>query len=330
MKTVPYPESNRAVAVSPSPLSHRARSVRNAFSMAELLVALAVLSLISVIVAQLVNSSGKVAMGSRMRLDAEGQARLVLGRIGDDLARRVRLRDADCLFVAANGNDSMYFYSEAPAAFGSGTVTQDKSGVALIGYRIAGAGSENENQLERLGKGLKWAGATSGKPDSMILVSIDSAGAALPGSRMTNAFSSVVGAAPSYNDGVDSTYQLLSDGVIRLEIAFLKKDGTITQDVNGDGSRIASSLDDVAAVIVTIAVLDEYSQKQITKAKLAQIASALGDPTPAELSANPPVLMARKWQSELSSPAFATSVDAPASVIAKIRAYQRIYPLKAL
>ncbi|HSI86480.1 MAG: type II secretion system protein J [Candidatus Methylacidiphilales bacterium] len=298
-----------------------------AFSMAEVLVAMAVLSLITLMVAQLVTSSGNLALGSRKRLDAESQARLVLSRIGDDLARMVQRSDADCLFATAPGNDAIYFYSEAPAAFGSGTGTADKSSVALVGYRIATAPSDNENRLERLSKGLKWSGSASSSAQSIVLVTTDASGMPVSASRMTNAWAGAVGTSPSYRNGTDTTYQLLADGVIRLEVAFLTTNGTVTQDPQGTGSGATTSLGKVSAIIVTIAVLDETSQKYVDKTKLTQIAAALSDPTQADFSSSPPLLVAKKWQNQLNSGTFATTTGIPTSVAAQIRVYQRIFPL---
>jgi prepilin-type N-terminal cleavage/methylation domain-containing protein len=298
---------------------------RRAFTLIEMLAAMAVLSLITVMVAQLVSSSSLLAIGSRKRLDAEGQARLVLGRIGDDLARRLNRDDAQVLFANPSGNDAFYFYSEAPASFAFGVGSDEKSAVALVGYRInAAAGGDNEGRLERLGKGLQWSGTGA----SLILVSKDASGAVIPESLLETAWSSEVGGAPRYQNSTDTRYQILADGVIRLESAFLMEDGTLTQDPEGDGDGVTASLDGVAAIVVAIAVLDETSQKLTTPSQLAGIAGALSDPSAASFSADPPVLMAAQWQKEMNASGFAAAAGVPQVVASQIRVYQRIYPLK--
>lgn len=298
---------------------------RRAFSLSEMLVAMAVLALITLMVAQLVSSSSSLAIGSRKRLDAESQARLVLGRIGDDLARMLRRTDAEVLFANPPGNDAFYFYSEAPASFDFSLTSDQKSSVALVGYRInAVAGGGNEGRLERLGKGLQWSGTGA----SLILASEDASGTVIPESLLKTAWSSEVGSAPRYQDSTDTMYQILADGVIRLESAFLMEDGTLTQDPDGDGDGVTASLEGVAAIVVAIAVLDETSQKIVTPSQLADLAGSLSDPSVSDFTDDPPALMAAQWQEEMNAGGLAAAAGVPQVVASQLRVYQRIYPLK--
>jgi len=307
--------------------------VRRAFTLTEMLVAMAVLSLIVLIVGQMVSSSSNLAIGARKRLDAEEQARLLMGRIGDDLTRRLIRKDVEVLFANPAGNDAFYFYSEAPASFDASVGSTKKSAVALLGYRInSDNSSDNYARLERLGKGLQWDGSSL----SPIFVTYDSSGNVLSQSKLANAWPTAVGNSPEFRNGTDGKFQLLADGIIRLETAFLMKDGKITQDPNKSAapvgplaSPVTTDLTQVSAIIVAIAILDETSQKVAGASKLPAIASALDDPVATDLAKNPPVLMAQTWRDKIDSGAVASAAGIPAAVASQIRIYQRIYLLQA-
>ena len=76
--------------------------------------------LIAVFIAQLFNSATATATMSRKHIDADEEARLVLDRMGSDLARMVKRPDVNYIFCKNTGggttgaNDAMFFYSEAP------------------------------------------------------------------------------------------------------------------------------------------------------------------------------------------------------------------------
>ena len=90
-------------------------SLLRGFSILELLVAVAVLSILVVMVAQMLGSASTVTSGSRKRMAADEEARIVLDRMAADIARMVKREDVDSLFLSKAGNDEMYFYSESPA-----------------------------------------------------------------------------------------------------------------------------------------------------------------------------------------------------------------------
>ena len=170
--------------------------------------------------------------------------------------------DVDYLFYkqdsASTGrvNDKLFFYSEAPAYYavtssGGSSTPAPQGSVALVGYRVHNEPDPSDSthtrvipRLERLGEGLSWDQATSndatttsadGTPGGMIFLST-LAGTATPLPATTLAGTS---AAPgqwgktigtvgnSYDDGVSSNYHAIGDQVLRLEIAFLLKDGTV-------------------------------------------------------------------------------------------------------
>ncbi len=289
--------------ITPSQASPAAKG----FSILELLVAMAVMAMLVLMVAQLVQSGTAVIAGSRKNLDADAQAREVFSRFALDLAQMVKRPDVDAVFSTNAGNKKAFFFSEAP---GFASSTTNLGTLSLVGYRVG-----TNAGLERLGKGLPWSGAGG---VTFLTYTNSSSSNALPGSTIPGAWESVVGPAPDYN-GTDTDYHLLAPGVFRFDYCFLKKDGSysLTRDPSG-GFR------DVAAVVVSLAVLDGDSKKIATGTN--NLAGALPDPTSSHLAAN--VLPAELWQNAVNdSSSFASAAGVPQATAARVRIYQRAIPL---
>jgi prepilin-type N-terminal cleavage/methylation domain-containing protein len=101
---------------------------------------------------------------------------------------------------------------------------------------------------------------------------------------------------------------------------------------------------DVQAIVVTIAILNQTSQKLIPTAKLTTslqaMATALQGPTwnpttgrlnnsvpSGQTQTTPPVLMASTWQNEVNQTSFATTAQVPQAVAGQVRIYQRFFYL---
>ena len=208
----------------------------------ELLVAVTVLVLLIVMVAQLTDSATSVTSNSRKHMDADSQARVVFDRMANDFARIVNRKDVDYLFFKQNGsgsgaNDKLFFFSEAPAYYDDTVSGGKKSSVALVGYRIHlnpdpdNAGKQAP-QLERLGKGLLWNGQVNSGADPGAMVFLTGTpGSAIPdpASTLAEHWNAILGSVTNnFDDGGDSTYHVLGEQVFRLEISFLLSDGTIS------------------------------------------------------------------------------------------------------
>lgn len=298
---------------------------RQAFTLTELLVAISVLTLLTTFVAQLVNNATIVTTHSRKRVDADSQARMVFDRLTGDFAKMLKRSDVDYLFCKQDGNDRMFFYSEAPAYYdGSSSSLKPRSSMALLGYRI-----NSHYQIERLGKQLSWGGDSSTQPGSTIFLTYPAPTVTtpkpspLPTSLLENNWTDAIGSAPTY-DGSDSDYHVLADQVCRFEFCFQMKDGTYVLDPTGSSSSTVHSLKDVVAIVVGLVVLDSASQ-QI--ADISKVSKAFDDPTVAKITANPPVLMGESWRQQLLKPGFAASAGIPQAAASQIRIYERYFPL---
>jgi prepilin-type N-terminal cleavage/methylation domain-containing protein len=299
------------------------------FTLVEIVVSMTVLLILVLLSTQMFNGTAAVISGNTKHLDADSQARLVLDRMGVDFAGIVIRPDVDYYFQknpSANvtgPNDQFAFYSQTTGYYPAGVSssaqgTAEKSNLALVGYRI-----NSSYQLERLSKALVWNGvnATGGASDSdpvSPMVFLPST-LALP--------STTTGAAATWpqiaGNGTDQDYQVIGDQVLRLEICFLVRTSPTATATLSDTPYIAphttiSGLQDVAAVVVSLAVLDPTSRTLLTTANLAAIDDHLADDNGTLLASSP----AKLWKADLLS---APQWGLPATAASQIRVYERYF-----
>jgi len=294
-------------------------SPTKAFTIIELLVAVAILAVLVILIAQLVQSGSSVISRSRGHLSADAQAREVFSRLGRDLAGMPVTIDLGPVVSAKN--DKMFFYSESP---GFSSLSADQaSTLSLVGYRV------NTNaQMERLGSGLGWASTNSPVFVSYSTNMLAKNSVPISGSSLAGAWGSVLGSGSDY-EGTSSDYHLIADGVFRLAFTFRKSDGsyvlpyTYLNSTSIDVSK--GALSEVTSVIVTLAVLDSDSRK--IASDLSGLSAALPDPTQARLDSGE--LPAETWQKLIqNASSFANSAGIPVAAASKIKIYQRSFPLK--
>ncbi len=194
-----------------------------AFTLVEVLVSVAILSLLTVMITQLTNNASSTTLKNLKYLEAEGQARMVFDRMASDFFKMVKRSDTDIIFAKSPGNDGLFFYSEAPAYYENAEIARSaKNSVALIGYRI-----NSKLQLERLGKGLTWDEPAGGTVPGSVVFLTFSSGSAGPdlASTIEGKWPSIGSFRGNYSNGTDPDYNVLSDQVFRLEVAFLLSDG---------------------------------------------------------------------------------------------------------
>jgi type II secretory pathway component PulJ len=297
-----------------SPSKASFRRPRTSFTLIEIMVAVAVMTLLIVLVVQLIEGGNTIILGSRKHLSADAQAREVFSRFNLDIHRMPFRSDIDV--ILSSNNNTLFFLSETIGSYSSSgsSKTADRSTLSLVGYRV-----NSQAQLERLGKGLNWT-------NSLFLSYSTNAPAsnstAISASTLTTAWSSVVGTAPSYDNGTDSDYRVFASGVFRFFFCFQKKDGTysITLDQNALQGRFHGA----TAIILTLAVLDDESRKIVTD--FSKLASALPTPTQSDLDNGK--LPAQLWEDAVNDTVtFATAANIPQPTAARVRIYQRSFSL---
>src|SRR5262249_8312923 len=131
-----------AVQATRLPLQHRF----NAFTLAELLVSVGVLVVLTLLATQLFDSAVKIITLGHRQMDADSQARELFDRMAIDFTQMVRRSDVDYYLKASTtandctlctrqrGNDQIAFFSTVPGW--SAITGPQQSPVSIIGYRI--------------------------------------------------------------------------------------------------------------------------------------------------------------------------------------------------
>lgn len=259
------------------------RGFKAGFTLIELLVAIAILAIVVVIAFQIIGMAGKTVTTDNKKIDGLTQARQALDRFGLDWNARVVRDDVPVSLTSQSGNDSISFVSRIPAPTG------DRA-MAVVEYQLnTNQAGSNTYKLERGALGFNWNGTS---PTFTVPMTN------LPALQATNR-------------------QTLSPGIFRLKYALLTKESGTTSATLTNGST--TSLTNLAAVVVGVAVIDDKSRKLLSAQQLQSLAAALPDPP----ASNPDPLAT--WQAAINSPDFATKAGIPPGVVPGVRVYQRYF-----
>jgi len=339
------------------------RSSKRAFTLVEMVAAIAVLTLLLAIILSIVNAASKVADNAFRSGDSSEEATQILDRISADVAGMIIRPDVDQYYVNQAGNDEMFFYSQTPGYFGTSTApvtSTEQSPVSLIGYRISTTANANlPPMLERLVQGVTWDGQTGTLPLPFLTfaapTSVSLAPAAATGGTIPLAWSAASPdpiTDPDTNPDTSASYwHTVGPQVFRLEICYQLRDGSFTlkpptpsappalsTSTTSPVPPVPGSINDTTGIVVAIAVLDTKSRQIVPPASWAGLITALKDPTQTDLGPSPytvgstppvPILMNTTWNNALQASGFAQSVGIPQMAAAQITVYQRYYPLTA-
>ncbi len=314
------------------------------FTLIEMMVSVAVLSLIVVAVAQITNTTAAVVHGTR-RMDADTESRLIFNHMAIDFGHMLKRSDLDyssfkqpagtlsSLYgggaISANlqtGNDECAFYTESDGYFSGSSQPsgQGKSPVVLVAYMIANDPVTESPSLLRMGKGLGWEPASSSQAGAWQSV------AYLPTqltSQWTDLFSG------------DPDYKTVGDDVFRFEYMYLLKSspsaGTSAPShlsiVPWDttlGHTSINGFADVSAIVVTLAILDNTNRKLVSNytALTSSLVDAVGPTTAGSYG----ISTASVWNAEVNSSTFAATVKIPRQAANQVRIYERYFYLNTL
>jgi len=266
-----------------------------AFTLAELLVSVFVLVIITLIVAQLMTSATAVTRTGHKQIETDTQARVVFDRMALDFAQMLKRIDVDYYVkqkAAYNGHgnghgcgrgrngdkgsDQIAFFSQVPGYYPSGIAQQ--SSISLVAYRV-NEGNANNNpaygRLERMAKGLVW-NALDNNPNSNSPSPIVFA----PGqiAAGTGPWGGPWSAAISNDNGAgsrDLDYEVIGPGVFRFEYYYVLTNGRITDwpwdrfdfpDQLTIYNPVQLGLSQVEAIAVSIAAIDPAGRALIQAA----------------------------------------------------------------
>ena len=278
--------------------------------MAEMLVAVAVLTLLILLFARFLNSASTITTLGTKRIDADSSARPLLDRMGVDFSQMVKRSDVSYFAkTQANtqvGNDQIAFYSAVTGYYPS---PSKQSPVSLVAYRVnSDSTSPSYNKVERMGKGLIWSGAS---PTYIPILFLAPAGAS------TTTIDNIWPAATNSSTS-DSDYELVGSHVFRFEYYYLLTTGALSSGPWTSTNTFA--IKDVAAIVVAIAAIDPKSKVLVTNSQIATIAGSLSDYT---APMGPGQLLA-EWETALHG-----ITGIPRQVISNIRLYERYFYLSS-
>jgi len=289
------------------------RDLSSAFTLIELVLAIGVLVMLVILIGHLMNGATLAIKQGGKRMDSDSQIRVIFDRMANDFGAIIRRKDVDYIFAKQNGNDTMYFFSEAAKYFDTSVSDSAKSSLALVGYRV------NSNfQLERLSRGLTWDGQVGPSPAPGSIIFLTPSGSLTPLSSSTIAgnWAAAVGTGPSYSNGTGTDYHVIGDQVYRLEFSFLQTNGTISTSVTS-----YNGLQAISAIIVGVGMLDDTSRLLVAPPN-GQITSTVGIPMVNALpDAVDGVAPLQTWKAS----SYMTTSGIPAAAAGQLRIYERTF-----
>ena len=304
-RTAPWLQRSSAFSLS----KQRGRS--GGFTLAELLVSMGVLVLLTLLATQLLNSAAIIMALGHRQMDADSQSRELFDRMAIDFAQMVRRSDVDYYLKASTtandcrlctrqrGNDQIAFYSTVP---GWSSLTGAQQGpVSIIGYRINVSGTTLSNRMERLGEALVWNGATGdsrsdGRPASVIFWAPLN-----PWATLSN-----------------NPFDIIGRDVFRFEYYYLLKNGDLSSTPWYATSSVRG-LQDVSAIVVDIAVIDPKSRVLLNNSDIEGLAEDLAD-----YSGHAPGGLLTDWRATLDG-----NRILPRPALSNVRLYERSFYLSS-
>ena len=231
------------------------------FTVAELLVSIVVVVIITLIASQVMTSATAITRTGNKHFDTDTQARVVLDRMALDFAQMVKRTDVDYYIKQPNkynghgnghgcglgrngdkGSDQMAFYSQVPGYYPPGTAAE-QSPISLVAYRVneGAPTSDRYGRLERMAKGLRWNGVDNSTGNSATYPIVFATGQFPGGNQGSCPYAGTTGPwaarSPGWSAAIcndngnwsqDPDYEVIGPGVFRFEYYYLLKNGRVT------------------------------------------------------------------------------------------------------
>jgi prepilin-type N-terminal cleavage/methylation domain-containing protein len=233
---------------------------KKGFTLAEILCAMAVLSILVLLIAQLMGGAAKTMNFSENKMDVEGQVRTTFASMSNDFTNMIKKANVDIYFskiptaalpsplnpALPDNNDAIYFYAQSEAVPAVGQVPTDASPFSIVGYQVipyvSNYGGINKTlyHLVRYSR-LLTLDSTGGAPGP-IFCTYQSASSKsgynsfhVPDTNFPPDDSSTLAGGPwasdiPYTSGTSTTdlplYHTIADGIFRMEYTFLHTDGS--------------------------------------------------------------------------------------------------------
>lgn len=272
-------------------------SSARAFSLIEIIVAVAVLVIIATFVAQLTKTASTLISSGNKHLDVDNEAREVLDRMGIDIANMLKRSDVDYWLkqsgaryypghsaghsngnghskqLTQQGSDQMAFYSQVPGYYPSGYSSTQNSPISLVAYRINTA----SNQMERMCKGLLWNGVSNSNGQNAVQPVLFSP------SPIPSTLTIATNWPAATNTNADQDYEVIGPNIFRFEYYYLLKNGQVTDNPWDTDTTLVplhtsiNGLADVQAILVAVAAIDPKSRALLSDQNVTDLISNMID-----------------------------------------------------
>jgi hypothetical protein len=339
-----------------------------AFTLAELLVSVFVLSIIIFMVAQLMTSATAITRTGHKQIDTDTQARVVFDRMALDFAQMLKRTDVDYYIKQRTGynghgnghgwgrghngdlgSDQLAFFTQVPGYYPDGYSTGQQSPISLVAYRVNESNSSNPayGRLERMAKGLVWNAVDTNTNQNTAKYPIVFLPQTLVG--IGRPWAPAINNDNNANNSNDPDYEIIGPGVFRFEYYYLLKNGRVTDwpwDRWDFPNQLSISnpqqigLSEVEAIAVTIAVIDPAGRalvNAVSSDRILDIAADMADFKSARgrgVGAQKIGDLEAQWQTVVESIGQTgqtpSGLPVPSEAAKMIRVYNRYFNLKTL
>lgn len=308
-----------------------APSLRQGFSLIEILSAMALFSVLAIIIAQTTSSISRTTNLSNRAIDAASQSRVAFDRIGLDLAALIKRTDVDfCSQNIDTTKNSLMFFSSVTSA---GLTSASNRGISLVAYRVSRhADNQNRPCLVRAGKAVEWSAADlmGLQPNNGLPLSFDSF-------TLSSDSPSLYALLPTTSD-----FDVLAPGVIRMVVGYQlypdHKQVTVSGSkviamgqivysppirtltpTNGGASVDYVDLSRISALVVGLVAVDNNSLRPLSSTQITDLANAFATPSDGKLPS-------RTWVPLSNDPTLMPS-SVPLAIRQAVRIFERCYPI---
>jgi prepilin-type N-terminal cleavage/methylation domain-containing protein len=273
-------------------ISSRSIPLRPGFTLIELMVVMAVLSIFLLLTAVVSREALDMYSATKARIVSERNSAAFMRQFGADVAQRVDRLEARARVVKEVGNDEISLLTQRQG-YTLREVTADRQ-ASLVSYRI------ERNMLERAASGYGF-GTAQQRPDeqagTLSLARVPVEGPLEP---------------------AEKAFQVIAPGIIRLELSFLVREAgkwVMRADPPLDQQQIE-------AVIATVVTIDPDRSRMLDEARLRLIGAEFPDARDNELPYE-------KW-SEAAANLSRNLPKIPRPVLQQVRVHQGIFTLSNL
>ncbi|HSI85380.1 MAG: PilW family protein [Candidatus Methylacidiphilales bacterium] len=284
------------------PRSGRCIPWNTAFTLIEIVVAMAVLTMLLLLLSYLIGDISKMWQRGKARVDNYTKARVSLDLIERDLKAAIIARGLPG-FQNSSGTPALSFYCAQQGPVGgssgpSGTPQTSVRPLSLVSYRIVDNPASTFNRgLQRGAQGVSYS---QNAP-------FQQAGAPFPAPVLPL---------------MDGYYQVIGPGVMRMDFRFLSRDGSkLSRQFTWNASSPALNS---CTVTICLLVIDEGSLRQLD-AQSGGYIQFLGQFDAAVAGVNDGEYPFRKWQAAVESAT--TFAGIPATLRQNVYVYERTITL---